>query len=50
MQEVKDPAEESRYITEQIKKIMKDGIEAEEIAVLYRCLLYTSDSDLCTLP
>lgn len=36
VQEVKDPAEESRYITEQIKKIMKDGIEAEEIAVLYR--------------
>lgn len=36
VQEVKDPAEESQYITEQIKKIMKDGIEAEDIAVLYR--------------
>lgn len=36
VQEVKDPAEESLYIIDQIKKTMKEGVAPEEIAVLYR--------------
>ena len=36
VQEVRDPFEESRYITEQIKECLESGISPGEIAVLYR--------------
>lgn len=36
VQEVRDISEESRYIAEQIKKKLEDGIPPQEIAVLYR--------------
>ena len=36
VQEVKDPFEESRYILEEIRKTVKEGVPFTDIAVLYR--------------
>ena len=36
VQEVKDPVEESRYVTDKIKEFAKNGIPYAEMAVLYR--------------
>ncbi len=36
VQEVKDPFEESRYILEEIRKTVKEGVSFTDIAVLYR--------------
>lgn len=36
VQEVRDPAEESQYVLEEIQNRMQAGIEPEEIAVLFR--------------
>lgn len=36
VQEVKDPAEEAEYVVSEIEKLMENGTEAEQIAVLYR--------------
>lgn len=36
VQEVKDPAEEAEYVVSEIEALMEKGIEAEQVAVLYR--------------
>lgn len=36
VQEVRDPAEEAEYVAEEIEKQLKEGVAAEQIAVLYR--------------